>query len=251
MTNEVSLILGSFNRANLLDKTLASIAVQNIWAKLEVVVVNDGIQDDTEAVCAKYKGRLDVKYIFSGQRNSNGIIRRMAGFALNIGVKQSKYDNIILSCAEVCHLNDAINQTTRHLDAFHLVTPRFMYFDDKGSATSNPKNALHLPIDIDSVMSVTMPYFMGMRKKRFTDIGGYDEDFLGYAGEDNDLICRLLDLGCEYHYTDARVVHLFHGGRCDSQMHPENPEWVYNYNLFKSRKGQIVRNIGRDWGVIK
>lgn len=247
----VSLILGCYNRPTLLDKSLSSIANQKITSTLEVVVVNDGLKDDTEAVCVKYKDRLDIRYIFSGQRNVNGLVRRMAGFALNIGVKQCKYNNIILSCAEIYHINNAIDETAKFRDYYSLVTPRFMYYDDLGSFTQRLINAKFLPINIDSVMNVTMPYFMGMRKALFVGIGGYDEDFIGYAGEDNDLMGRLIAMGCEYYYTDARIVHLFHGARCDSQEHPENPQWAYNYILLTSRKGIIVRNQGREWGVIK
>jgi glycosyltransferase involved in cell wall biosynthesis len=247
----VSLILGSFNRPTLLDKSLFSIGAWNTETEFEVVVINDGVDDATEDVCAKYSNSLDIKYIFSGQRNANGIIRRMAGFALNIGVKQSKYDNIILSCAEIYHLNNAIDLTAKHIQDNILVTPRFMYFDDTGNFTKTLTNGNRIPINIESVMNITMPYFMGMCKKHFIDIGGYDEDFIGYAAEDNDFVGRLLFMGCNFFYTDARVVHLFHGGRCDSQKHPENSAWAYNYNLFESRRGQVNRNIDKKWGVIE
>jgi hypothetical protein len=52
----------------------------------------------------------------------------------------------------------------------------------------------------------------------------------------------------KYGKLPAKIMHLYHGVRCDAQMHPENPKWVYNYELFLARKDQRIRNIGREWG---
>ena len=89
-----------------------------------------------------------------------------------------------------------------------------------------------------------------MTKKEFIEIGGYDEDFVGYAGDDNDFVQRLLKNGCEYYCNNAKVVHLFHGKRCDSDYHWKNPAWVYNHFLYQVRKHKIVRNENKEWGKI-
>ena len=81
--------------------------------------------------------------------------------------------------------------------------------------------------------------------------GREDEDSKGYAGEDNDLISRLELNGLKHHKTKAKAVHLFHGSRCDSKVHYDNPLWKLNFDLFSKRKGIIIRNQGREWGVIK
>lgn len=265
MATKVSLILPTFRRANLLDLTLYSIQEQKIDFDLEVVVVNDGIEDNTEDVCKKYN-KLNVKYIFSGQRNTDTDKRRVAGFALNIGVKQSVGDILILSCAEIFHLNNCLSQivtpllTTRGI----LTTPNTIYFDDWGGYTDKISQLVHSgePIHYnnylngeelkrrDSVYAIRMPYLMGMWREEYVSIGGYDEDFTGYAADDNDFIGRLLTNGCYYHYVNAVPVHLYHGISCDALFHPENPAWAYNYKLFQDRKGMIVRNQNKEWGKI-
>jgi len=248
----ISLVLSSFRRAGLLEKSLFSIARQKV-SSLEVIVVNDGIEDDTEAVVNQYRKSLDIHYIFSGRRNISGDKWRVSGFALNIGVKVAKYDKIILSCAEIYHLNDAISHIQEALEdrPRSLATPEFIYFDKDGSFVSSIENGEDpekFVIDDESKDAKLMPFFMGMCKQRFMEIGGYDEDFIGYACDDNDLVFRLLSNGCHYSFTKAEVVHLYHGKRCDSQLHPENPDWAYNYNLFLNRQHQIVRNQNREWG---
>ena len=107
---KLSLILPCFFRAKLLNLSLWSIVQQKIKYDLEIVVLNDCIKDNTEEICSKYKDKLNIKYIFTGQRNENSFIHtRIPGFAINIGVKQCKGEIIILSSPEVFHLNNSIN----------------------------------------------------------------------------------------------------------------------------------------------
>jgi predicted glycosyltransferase involved in capsule biosynthesis len=93
---------------------------------------------------------------------------------------------------------------------------------------------------------------MGMYKSEYMSIGGYDEDFTGYGADDNDLIFRLMYSGLKYYFTNSKIIHLYHGERCDSKMHPENSSWAYNYNLFTTRKKEkrIIRNQNKEWGII-
>lgn len=100
---------------------------------------------------------------------------------------------------------------------------------------------------------VQYPFFMGMARQDFFDIGGYDEDFVGVGAEDRDLVERLKGHGCKYHQEpDAQIVHLCHRrSRSDRGLNDgiEN-RLQYNRDLFHRRRGQVVRNEGREWGVL-
>lgn len=259
---KTSLILPCYKRAKLLDVGLASL-VEYPTNNLEIMVMNDGFPDDTEEVCNKYKKLgLNIKYIFTGQRNLKETIWRVPGFCLNIGVQQCEGDIIILSCPEILHLNFTLGYILEPLKKNHMLMtiPEWMYFDDNGYFTDLVLN--NKPIDKDDYLSlesgalgkeaVTMPFLLGMHKKHFIDIGGYDEDFTGYSADDNDLIERLKCYGLKHERTKAEIVHLYHGKRCDSQTHwnEGNTAWEHNYKLFLDRKGIIKRNIGREWGVL-
>jgi hypothetical protein len=99
--------------------------------------------------------------------------------------------------------------------------------------------------------SIVMPFLMGLYKDEIVQIGGYDEDFTGYASEDNDLIERLKSNGCIHFKVNTSIVHLHHGVRSDSGFHWEEPRWAHNRKLYEERKGQVVRNEGRSWGEVK
>jgi len=254
---KVSLILPSFKRANLLDLTLTSILKYGCNYDLEVVVINDGIEDETETVCNKYKPCFDIKYIFSGKRNVDEIKPRIPGFAINIGVRYCSGDIIILSCPEVYHITDSLNKIIEPLvtNPNVLSVPELVYFDNVGNITSDLLNSKEidistLPIGDLEKESTKMPFLMGLWRRHFVGIGGYDEDFTGYASDDNDFTDRMLGIGFFYYKTKAKVIHLYHGKVIDGQPMPDNPDWLYNYNLYINRKGISIRNAKRTWGTL-
>lgn len=260
---KVSLIMGSWKRPHLLELGLWSLTQQKVNQNLEIVVCNDYLPDGTEEVCKKYNNKLNIKYVFTGKRNLDRVKWRSAGYALNIGVKQSTGDIIILSCPEIVHLNNTIDLITEPLvnNQNIISIGETVFFDDTGNTIKFLKNnyTLNLPLvlkkeiqqDPECKMAVQMPYLMGIYKQEYLDIGGYDEDFKGYACEDNDFVGRLKMKGLTYLKTKAEIVHLYHGSRCDSKIHWDNPKWAYNYNLYKERKNIIIRNKDKDWGKLQ
>jgi len=258
---KVSLLLPSFKRPDLLDLGLWSISQQLISHELEIIVLNDGIKDNTENICKKYRKKLKIKYIFTGQRNKEEMIWRISGFAINIGVKRATGDIIILSCAEMFHLNNSIDLAVNALieNENYIVTPEYILFDDNRKVLNylTVEKTLDLPKEIKPDVTPTalrqtaMPYFMAFYKKHFITIGGYDEDLTGYAADDNDLTDRLMTLGLIYYYVPSQIIHLYHSGTCDASRHDERPDWTHNFNIYKNRNKLIKRNLNREWGENK
>jgi len=258
---KISLVMGSWKRPHLLDLGLWSLTQQKINHELEIIVCNDYLPDGTKEICDKYK-ELNIKYIFTGQRNLDGVKWRSAGYALNIGVKQATGDILMLTCPEIVHLNETINLIAEPLKNNKNIMSigNAVFFDDTGNtikhlqtikSTVLPKELLaEIQQDTECKMAVQMPYLMGIVRQEYLDIRGYDEDFSGYAGEDSDFVDRLKTKGLTYFRTDAKIVHLYHGKRCDSKVHLDNPQWLKNWELYQSRKGIIIRNEDREWGVL-
>ena len=251
--NQVSILLTSFERAPLLRWGLYSLARQHIPFPFETIVINDGLPDETEMICGQYHERLNLRYIFSGQRNLGGagIRWRVPGFALNIGAHSATGRVIILSCAEIFHLNETIAQLVQPiLENNTLITVpigkddrdgSFLHQLASGNGSFDPNTFWNYP-----ELNVRLPFLLAVERAHFYAIRGYDEDFTGIAFDDNDLVDRLVAYGCKYLQTQAQAIHLYHP-RYVYQV-GESPEWHYNRNLYLSRQGRLVRNENREWG---
>lgn len=265
-----SILIPCYLRPNYLRHQLASIARQNLTdLNCEIVVLNDGVEDDTASVVKEFVDRgFNIKYTFTGQRNTDGVMKpRVPGFALNIGIQQSSANIIILSCVEVYHLGETVRPIIEASKAapWAMATPDRV-FDDDGTLWKCLEYTDGIDIDksIDEMVSKDsvrreagdpfianryMPYFLGVRRERLLEIGGYDEDFTGIGVEDHDLVNRLMKAGCHYVFTTAQTVHLWHTNIRNSDIF-SNPAYLHNLRLFRSRKDAIVRNGGRQWGVV-
>ena len=263
---KISIILPSYKRAHLLRLGLSSmVRFKPSIAKYEILVLNDGIPDETENICKHYSDRLDIKYIFTGKRNLDGVMKkRVPSRTLNIGIKQATGDIVILSSPEVYHLNNAVDILVHHLMLApkSMIIPNFLYFDQAGTVTNElvalSDEQLTCPHIKENLLvsggfghgHVVMPYLMALYRNEIMFIGGYDEDFTGYAADDNDFVDRLKLNGLRHVRTTAQAIHLYHEGTGDGAAHWENPAWVYNYNLYQSRKNILIRNVDKEWGKL-
>ena len=79
----ISVIIPTYNRADLLVRSLESLALQSIHTdQFEVVVIDDGSTDSTREVCKKFNKKLSINY----QRQENSGISA----AKNMGIFVSK-----------------------------------------------------------------------------------------------------------------------------------------------------------------
>jgi hypothetical protein len=99
------------------------------------------------------------------------------------------------------------------------------------------------------------PFFMGLNRDVVLKIGGYDEDFIGYAYDDTDFSRRLKQYGLTLHKLKGgpdnnfyRVVHLFHL-RERKGIPNLQEKLAYNKHLYDSLNNSVYRNVGREWGV--
>jgi hypothetical protein len=90
---------------------------------------------------------------------------------------------------------------------------------------------------------------MAIRKKHLEQIGGYDEDLIGIAADDNDLMSRLQAIGCTLTYAqDTKIYHMYHK-RTDPKKLLESPHYLFNCKKWKEKKDP-VRNKNKNWGYL-
>jgi len=257
---DLSIIIPTFKRAELLELGLKSLAKQTVTSPYEVIVLNDGIEDRTHVVCGQFSGKLPIRYVFTGQRNKNELKWRIPAFSINIGVKLAQGKNIMITCPEIYVINDCIQSMINLLneDPNRLVITEGK--DDRGAifleyVKCNYENkVLNKMFDAGvrnfQPLNTEYPFFMGINKEKFINIGGYDEDFgAGYCWDDLDIVTRLKNNGCYYHKINSKIVHLYHP-RLRYGNEDIKSGWKINEALFKERITTINRNVGKEWGVL-
>jgi GT2 family glycosyltransferase len=224
----ISIVMTSFNRPKQLRETLRSIEAQKVDEVGEIIVVDEG-DPSTELLC-KASG---VKYFKMNRppsaEYSNPVL------PLNIGIRQSSGEVIILQNAECKHVDpDTIRKLTSLVTPTNAVFARVIALDEEGRelllycGRENPR-----------------PYFFcgAIRREWFERLRGFDEDYKAYGYEDDDFADRLRREGVEFIFTDVLVYH---------QWHPypgKINDVVSSRILYEAKRNEpTVRNLGREWG---
>lgn len=156
--------------------------------------------------------------------------------ALNIGVRNAKYDNLILTGPEVKPKTQVLEQLSQYLDR-NIICQTFDE-DYEGKLTSLVNN--HFRNDTPQA------YFLGMfQKKDIEAINGWDEDFmLGYAYEDNDFGMRWVRAGLPFEVREEiQAIHQYHPRletvRNGATTNQEKYYWNKDNNVIRPKNGLI------------
>ena len=249
----LSIIIASYLKSGLLKFGLASLFEQNITCEHEIIVLNDGIEDETEDVCRSFGDK--VRCIFTGQRNVPTMRWRCPGYAINIGVKISSGEQLLLAQPEIYYATrDCINGLVKCSSADKKVLAVPKGFDDfQGAFLSHLKgNGSWEDYDGKTLkeLNTELPFCMVMNKDEFSSIGGFDEDFVGYCWDDNDFLNRLLKNDCRIEKLDHTIVHLFHTRSERVGLKSKKEPFEYNKKVFEDKRDIIIRNVGKNWGVL-
>lgn len=235
----MSIVIPTFNRSWILDITLACLVNQETCYDFEVIVADDGSKDQLVDIVRKYENLLDIKFV--RQRDYGFQVSAVR----NLGLRAAKYDYIgILDC-DMAPCKDWVQlymeELTRN-DDIALIGPR-KYIDTHGidasdilkdksliaslpeihsnnnvAALQTKKATLDWRLkhfrDSDNLRLCDSPfrYFsagnIAFAKKWFLKVGGFDESFVHWGGEDNEFGYRMFRAGCFFKsISDAMAFH--------------------------------------------
>ena len=224
---KVSIVVLTYNRAEPLAKTLAGIVLQTYPTNLiEVIVTDDGGNEDTQSVVKEFSKYLDIKYVWHKD------IGFTPAAARNNGVNIARNDFIILLDVDMMPSKDLVSSYVKFssvIDKSVLIGPR-KYIDinkldykkiltDKNIEnnfkeiiTNNPvANRLDGKISVDwrleifkstnNLKNEKVPFRVlasgnvAFSKKEFLKIGGFQERFIAWGYEDTELGFRFFNDG--------------------------------------------------------
>ena len=218
MEIEISVIIPTYNRKELLEKTLIALTRQTLNKnKFEVIVVDDGGQDGSQEICEHYHHVLNLRYYWQYDKGfragkarnigisaaegryilfiDTGVLLQQNALQLHLNVhRQSKIPSVCIGyvygfevpenmIGTIEHSIDAedVSSTAALLKEINAVDIRQQQYDEFGyNIASWPA-----PFDIFWTCHVSA------EKKEIVKAGLFDEQFNSWGGEDVDLGVRL------------------------------------------------------------
>lgn len=143
-------------------------------------------------------------------------------WALNFGVKKSineGYDKVILWDADFILEKQYLEKMIKDLDSYDCISP----YDQKVTyLTTEQSKEFRSTLDLSYLETLperrelragTIPFaagIIGFRSESFKLIGGYNEEFFGWGGEDDEVSIRIEKCLSSKCFLDGRSYHLYH-----------------------------------------
>jgi glycosyltransferase involved in cell wall biosynthesis len=221
-TPEASVVIPTYNRSAKLAKTLETLAGQDIDPRgFEVIVADDGSSDDSAAVARSFAGRLRLKYYFHEDQGFRPGAARNAGARLAAAPILIFLDSGTLAGPGLvsghlavhaasggpravmgyCYGYDAFREKQWVPESFHALLPEEIvqrYGDYEQFADVRETYLMQLGSD---PMKWVLPWILfftmncSVPTADFWTVGGFDEMFRSWGGEDVELGYRLCHNG--------------------------------------------------------
>lgn len=197
MKPKISVVVPTYNRANLLVKCLESLIDQDYPKNnYEIIVADDGSTDDTKTIIENLiKVTKSPKINYFKQANSGPASVR------NLGIKQSQGDIIALTDSD-CEANE---------DWLKNITESFTHNPSiigvGGLTYTNPEKVTPFTHQIDNKEPWSRPTCnVAYLKSTLEEVGGFDPRFL-FTNDDADISWRIESLGQVIHNPKMRILH--------------------------------------------
>lgn len=206
-----SVVVPVFNRPNEVQELLESLAVQT-FRRFEVVIVEDGSTETSEAVVQQFAGQLDIRYFYkenSGPGDSRNYGMRMAGGSYFLILDS----DCILPPEYMAEVNRSL--TADYVDCFGGTDTALDSFTDVQKAINFAMTSVLTTGGVRGAsekLGKFQPrsFNMGISRKAFEASGGFGRI---HPGEDPDLTIRLWKQGFETRLF--KNVSVYHKRRID------------------------------------
>ncbi len=201
---KVSVVIPAYNVAPYLGETLESVLAQT-RQDYEVIVVNDGSQDETAQVAESFRERFAGKLVYLWQEN-----RGLAG-ARNTAIQAARGEFIALLDGDDTWMPNYLAVMVGRLEAdatIDLIFPNALFWGSPKHGGGDYQSILppNPPVTLERLLLRQSNIFglATVRRALLLAVSGYDEALR--SAEDYDLWMRLLKRGCRFEYTTEPLV---------------------------------------------
>jgi glycosyltransferase involved in cell wall biosynthesis len=232
MERQISIVIPTFNGAKVLGKCLESLTNQTVGReKYEVIVVDDGSNDGTKDVVAKYP----VTYIY--QQNSGPAVAR------NNGVRRAEGDIILFTDADCEPQPNWVDEMIKPMNDPQVVGVKGIY-------KTRQKELIARLVQIEyehkyermkkfKYIDFIDTYSAGYRKDIFTKYGGFDERYPKASVEDQEFSFRLSRGGHRMVFNPEAVVYHRHSSRLMDYLRKKYKIAYWKAFLLKRHPGKV------------
>jgi glycosyltransferase involved in cell wall biosynthesis len=224
---QVSVIIPSYNQARFVGATVESVLAQT-YPDVEVIVVDDGSTDDTQAVLAAYRER--IRYIYQENKGLAG--------ARNTGFLASHGDYLLFLDSDDLIYPDKLARHVSFLEAepdFGLVYSAWQQIDEDGTRVLGEVRPNKQGQLLKELLRRSFFFFASaavMRRECLERVGLFDESLRW--SEDADMWLRLARAGYAFGYLDQPLLqYRIHANSMTATISPEQVQgWLTSLDKF-------------------
>lgn len=201
-----SVIVPTFNRAELLKRCLESLVAQT-FASFEVIVCDDGSKDNTAEVVDSYKNKLNLKYLV--ESNWGGPARPR-----NNGLKEANGEWVAFLDSDDYWAPEKLEMVFHKILKSDLIYHKMQVLDIRGKRYSTIGSKLRSGFIFPKLLieGNRIPLSSSVcRRDLILEVGGFDENKKLIAVEDYDLWIRLSKKKCRVSFIPA-LLGFYHLG---------------------------------------
>ena len=229
-----SIIVCTYNRANLLDKGLRTLVFQEYSDfDYEIVVIDDGSTDNTNEIVDKYKETfpyINYKHILNREEYSSPALAR------NIGLKEAKYEYCCFTDPEILvpynmlKIHDEIHKGNKN--SIICTRPIVMTKEETNNLNKLDLKCLNvweLDKKIPSLLDIKKHklemtqknwkdnHFSSFKREHALKINGVNKNFNKWGFEGIDFVERMVKSGLNLINVD-KVYHMYHDAPRDMKL---------------------------------
>ncbi len=206
-----SVIIPTYNRRALLLQTLASLDHQSLPPeRYEVIVGVDGSTDGTVEALASLRPRYTLRWVWQKNQGTAAASNAAARLAQNEVLVSLGDDQLASPELLAAHLDVHERHGVVFVQGVYPLAPGS---DRRGASLMYERSLLRTLAPIESSHSTTPHIWaanVSCRRESWVKIGGFDENFREYGGEDTDFGLRIAALGVPFIFEPRALSYHLH-----------------------------------------